>query len=86
MLDVARSLVFSLCKYSHEVLFTSFRNVENISFRVVTAVIDEWPAGRPFHRPNRRIFFLDSFEHFPDVTDRHTENDQDRPDSPDDAG
>src|SRR5215475_14922865 len=73
MLDMARSLVFHLCKYSHELLFTRFRDVENISFRVVTAVIDEWATSRPFHSPNRGIFFLDSFEHFPDVIDRHAE-------------
>src|SRR5439155_2996834 len=73
VLDPARSFLFRLCKYSHQLLFTRLGNIENVSFRVMAAVINEGSTGRAFNSANGGIFFLDSFEHFANVIDRYAE-------------
>ncbi len=48
MFDVARSFVFRLAEDPDHLLFSWFCDIENVSFRIMTAVIDKRPTGRAF--------------------------------------
>ena len=60
-------------EYANHLLFPWFGDIENISFRIVTAVIDKGTARRTFDTTDGRIFFLDSVKYAPDVIDGHAE-------------
>src|SRR4029079_18931272 len=73
VLYAARPRVFRVGKYPDELFLPRFSDVENISFRIVAAVIDKRSTRGPFHRANGRILFLDSLEHLANIVDRHPE-------------